>query len=72
MGRQHTSSYRSRHSGFDSSISLSFHALFHFLIAFSRAMALIMVSWASYPTRVWVPYLLVKPSPRPCLCCRMR
>src|SRR5215213_10104268 len=39
--------HRSRHRGLDPSISSTFHALFHFLICFSRRMASSMCSWTS-------------------------
>src|SRR5204863_269438 len=50
-GSKPQSSARSRHVGLLSSISLSFHARFHFLIRFSRMIAGSISAWTSNQTR---------------------
>lgn len=55
------SSYRSRQPGLKRSISAIFQARFHFFIRRSRSKAASRVSWASYQTRMFTPYLAVKP-----------
>ena len=59
----HSSSagYRSRQSGFCSSISRIFQSLRHFLSAFSRAIASLGSSWVSNQTRRSTPYRALKP-----------
>ena len=47
--------YKSRHSGLVFSINASFHIRFQFFIFFSLVMALVIVSWTSYQTSVWMP-----------------
>ena len=52
---------RSFQDGFVSSISLVFHALFHFLSCFSLNKALLTSLISSKCTREWVEYLLENP-----------
>ncbi len=51
----------SLHSGFVRSIRLSFHCLGHFLMVFSRVIALVSRSNSSNQTSILTPYCEVKP-----------
>ena len=53
--------YKSFQYGFFSSISFSFQSRFHFLIRFSRVIALSAVSCCSHQTSLSTPCSLVKP-----------
>jgi hypothetical protein len=50
-----TSDHKSRHDGFVLSMSSTFHALFHFLMRFSRKIADSIVECSSYHTNRVIP-----------------
>ena len=63
---------RSFQSALVRSTNSSFHRRDHFLIAFSRLMASIMLACCSNQTRVLMRYRPVKPSAQPSRCCQIR
>src|SRR5690606_5949969 len=66
------SGHKSLQRGLPSWINRSFQLRFHFLICFSRNIALSIVGCSSYQTSVAMPYRFVKPSTTCSRCCHVR